>query len=76
MSITDHVKGRSTFQFYRAGNLYYKTDTGIEFPIPTSDVEGATVLGEDKSMLFMRWIRKHLKVLEQANSAQAEQPKG
>ena len=58
MKITDHVKGKSTFQYYRAGNLYYKTDTGFEFYVPVSDTNDATFNAEDKSIFFMRWIRK------------------
>lgn len=64
MSVTDHVKGRSKFQFYREGNLYYETDTGLTFPIPIVDTAGATFLAEDKSMFFMRWIRKHLEMID------------
>ena len=66
-NLKDHIKGTVKFQFYRAGNLYYKTSTGLEFPVPIEDVGNATILNEDKGMLFMRYIRKHLKALEQAN---------
>jgi hypothetical protein len=58
--LSDHVKGRARFTFYREGNLYYKTDTGLEFPIPIYETHGATFLAEDKSIFFMRWIRFHL----------------
>lgn len=64
MTIKDHVKGTAKFSFYRAGNLYYVTDSGLEFPVPLSDTDGATFLKEDKAMFFMRWIRKHLATLE------------
>lgn len=63
MKITDHVKGRSTFQHYRAGYLYYKTDTGFEFTIPISDTNEATFPAEEKSLLLMRWIRKAIDAL-------------
>lgn len=70
--ITDHVKGMSRFKFYRAGVLYYQTnDSGLEFPIPTIDVEGASLNAEEKSMHLMRWIRKHLSTLEEAMEAKA-----
>lgn len=69
--ISKHVKGMSKFSFYRAGNLYYLTDTGIEFPVPTADVEGASLNAEEKSLHLMRWIRKHLATLAEAKAAAA-----
>lgn len=66
MKITDHVKGTSRFEYYRAGNLWYATDTGFSFPVPVEDVEGATVDATMKSMMLMRWIRKHLETLNEA----------
>lgn len=53
------------FSFYRAGNLYYKTECGIEFPVPIADAGEATFLKEDKAILFMRYIRKHLVQIEE-----------
>lgn len=66
-NITQHVKGRTKFDFYRGGYLYYTTDTGLTFPISISDTAGATFLAEDKSLFFMRWIRKYLKSIEEEN---------
>lgn len=63
MKISDHVKGKTTFQYFRENVLYYKTDTDLLFPIPIDDTNGATFLNEDKSIFFMRWIRKHLDTL-------------
>lgn len=60
MTIKDHVKGVSTFQSYRAGYFYYKTDTDLEFTVPLEDIDGATLNAQEKSVFFMRWIRKHL----------------
>jgi hypothetical protein len=64
MTIKDHIKGTVDFQYYRAGNLYYVTETGITFPVPIEDTGEATFLSSDKAILFMRYIRKHLKFLE------------
>ena len=64
MSLKDHVKGRSSFKFYRSGIVYYLTDTGLEFPVPIDDLDGASVTASEKSLYFMRWIKKHLKTLE------------
>ena len=60
LTLKDHVSGSVEFQYYRAGNLMYKTSTGIEFPVPISDTNDATFPRTEKALLFMRWIRKHL----------------
>ena len=69
MTLTDHVKGRVRFTFYRDGNFFYKTqDTGLEFPVPMSDLDVGgqkfTLLAEDKAIFFMRWIRLYLEGVE------------
>lgn len=46
------------------GGFFYPI--GPEFPVPTSDIGNATFLAEDKAMLFMRYIRKHLETIEKA----------
>jgi hypothetical protein len=53
------------FTRYLDGNLYYKTECNFEFPVPISDIGNATFLAEDKAMLFMRYIRKHLNLIEE-----------
>lgn len=53
------------FQFYRQGELWYKTETGFEFPVPISDTGDAVFLNEDKALLFMRYIRKQLESIEE-----------
>lgn len=72
-SIKDMVKdGKKVhFSFYREGELWYKTECGFNFSVPIADVGGAAMLNEDKAILFMRWIRKHMDMLE---DAKAEQP--
>ena len=66
MNIKDMVRDgkRVTFEYYRGGELYYKTECGFLFPVPVSDIGDATFLKEDKAMLFMRYIRKHIKNIE------------
>ena len=54
------------FSFYCDHNLWYVTDNGFEFPVPINDIGNATFLARDKAILFMRYIRKHLKTLEEA----------
>lgn len=60
MNLKDHVQGKVKFQFYKQGNLYYQTESGLVFPVPIEDTGEATFLNEDKALLFMRYIRKHL----------------
>lgn len=54
------------FSFYRDGELWYKTESGFEFPIPPEDMKGALFLPEDKSIFFMRFIRKHIDFLNES----------
>lgn len=64
MSIKDHIKGEVTFSHYRAGYLYYTTESGLLFPVPIEDCGEATFKAKDRAMLLMRYIRKHLDALE------------
>lgn len=74
MSIKDLVKDKKVyFQYYREGELWYQTDDEFEFPVPISDIGNAIFLNEDKAILFMRYIRKHLDFL---NKAKEEHKKG
>ena len=73
MTLLEMVKDKKVqFSFYREGELWYQTEDGFEFPVPTCDVGNATFLAEDKAILFMRYIRKHLKVIEDARTKQTE----
>lgn len=61
MNIKDLIKDKQVeFQFYRAGNLYYSTTDGFEFPVPIEDTGEATFPRSEKAIFFMRYIRKHL----------------
>lgn len=62
---------RVRFTKYFDGNLYYTTDSGFEFPVPISDIGTATFLVEDRAILFMRYIRKHLELVESTKEVQA-----
>jgi hypothetical protein len=72
MSIKDMVANGRQVQFvrYKEGEIWYVTECGFEFPVPVSDTGEATFLAQDKAMLFMRYIRKHLAMLEAARSAE------
>ena len=59
------IQGEVTFEFYRDGNLHYRTGDGVLlFPVPISDVGNATFKAKDKGILFMRYIRKFLNTIQ------------
>jgi len=59
------------FSFYRDGNLWYETECGFRFPVPITDAGTATFAAEDRAILFMRYIRKHLATVDEARQARA-----
>ena len=58
------------FSFYRDGQLWYETECGFCFPVPIEDVGTATFLAQDRAILFMRYIRKHIAAIENARREQ------
>ena len=68
MNIKDMVKDNKKvkFQYYTNSELWYATEDGFKFPVPTSDIGTACFLAEDRAILFMRYIRKFLAVIEKA----------
>ena len=72
MSIKEMVSDgkKVKFMFYRQKELWYKTETGFEFPVPIDDTGDGVFLVEDKAILFMRYIRKHLASIEKARLEQ------
>jgi hypothetical protein len=67
-SIKDMVKDNQkvSFQFYRDGQLWYAAECGFEFPVPIADAGTATFLAEDRAILFMRYMRKHIEYLQRS----------
>ncbi|MFI5407120.1 MAG: hypothetical protein ACHQ1D_11500 [Nitrososphaerales archaeon] len=65
LSIKDMVKDNKKvfFKFYRQKELWYATEDGFEFPVPIDDAGDGIFLNEDKAMLFMRYIRKHIEMI-------------
>lgn len=60
MSIKKMVKNKNVkFLYYRNNELWYETECGFQFPVPTNDVGTAHMYASDKAILFMRWIRAH-----------------
>jgi hypothetical protein len=43
-----HVMGEVHFEFYRDGNLWYRSDSGLSFPVPIDDIGTATFKRDDK----------------------------
>lgn len=61
-NLKEHIKGTATFIRYSKGELWYKTEAGLEFAVPVSDTGDGSFMANDKAMLFMRWIRKQLEL--------------
>ena len=71
MNIKDIVKNQNArFVFYRDRALFYETDNGFQFPVPIDDAGSATLNNEEKAILLMRYIRKHLENTKHAKQAQ------
>lgn len=58
------------FIYFKIDELWYETECGFKFPVPLirEEIGEATFLAEDKAILFMRYIRRHIKVLEEARA--------
>jgi hypothetical protein len=62
-------KGKKVkFSYYRDNKLWYETECGLIFPVPVSDTGNGTFLAEDKAIMFMRWIRKYVKEIQEEGS--------
>ena len=58
---------RVSFVKYFDGDLWYRTENDITFPVPIKEIGSATFLADDKALLFMRYIRKHLDSLSETS---------
>lgn len=67
-SVKQMVENSKQVRFVRfeRGELWYATECGFEFPIPQEDLQGATFNAQDKALLFMRWIKRHINHIEMA----------
>ena len=52
------------FKFWKENELWYETETGFLFPVQTYDAGTTTFPAEDKAILYMRWIRKHIEMTQ------------
>ena len=65
-TLKEHVMGVVNFSHYFDGNLWYETSTtNFLFPVPISDIGNAKFLATDRALLFMRYIRKHLELINE-----------
>lgn len=64
-TLKDRVRGTVNFSHYFDGSLWYKTEDDFSFPVPVSDIGNATFLSTDKAILFMRYIRKHMELINE-----------
>ena len=66
MDIKEMVRDKKkvTFTHYKQNELWYTTECGFLFPVPISDCGEAKFLAEDTAMLFMRYIRKQIALVD------------
>ena len=55
-----------SFVHFKEGELWYRTEDGFDFPVPVADVGNATMLARDKALLFMRYIRRQIDLINRA----------
>ncbi len=70
--LKDQIAGTATFVRARAGNLWYRTPIGFEFPVPFSELEEATFEAEIKGSFLIRYIRKHADMIAEARKETVE----
>lgn len=64
-------KQKVRFRYYRDGELWYATECGFEFPVPVSDTGTGLFPAEEKAILFMRWLRRQIAVVDEARREHA-----
>ena len=66
MNVKECIAGNATFLCYRNSMLWYTCANGFEVPIPITDVGDTTFNKVEKGIMLMRWIRKHLALIDSA----------
>jgi hypothetical protein len=72
--LSDHIgnKQKAIFVRFVAGVLWYRTDaTDFEFPVPADELDGASVSAREPASMFLRWIRRHIAMIEREKAAQS-----
>lgn len=60
MTLKENIQGQARFEYYRDSALWYRTDSGFLFPVPTQDIGTTTFEAEYKAIRLMRWIRLYM----------------
>jgi hypothetical protein len=72
-NIKKYIKGTAIFKEYRKGNLWYEVicddDEVFTFPVPVEDIGDGIFHFCEKSILMMRYIRKHLELRDKGTVA-------
>lgn len=61
-----------SFLRLEGADLWYRCDNGFEFSVPLHDTSGAVFNARDKSIFFMRWIRRQIDFWRETEKAKAE----
>lgn len=57
------------FTRFQGGQLWYSTECGFEFPVSLQEVGQSTYPSQDKALLFLRFIRKHIEMIQEARGS-------
>ena len=64
-TLKELVTGKVRFSHYQNKELWYTCENhDFTFPVPIEDTNEAKFLAEDKGILYMRWIKKYLAILD------------
>jgi hypothetical protein len=67
--LTDLIKGkRAVFVEFHGGNLFYEIDGKFRFPVPVDELQGTSVLSEEKASVFMKWVKRSLKQIQEGST--------
>jgi hypothetical protein len=65
---------RAKFLHYKLGELWYETEDGFAFPVPITDTGDGVFHVDEKAILLMRYIRKHIAYLKEARQESGWEP--
>jgi hypothetical protein len=67
--LTDLIKGKAAvFVEFHGGNLFYEIDGKFRFPVPVDELQGTSVLSEEKASVFMKWVKRALKQIQEGST--------
>lgn len=65
--LTKLIKGQTaTFEEFHGNTLFYSIGS-FRFPVPVEELHGVRVGKEEKASVFMKWIKRALKDIEEAS---------